>query len=74
MSASKSLTLSPIVVLTSGFSGCKTQEREDPRTMPDLVRIATVHKVDQQNHAYTGVVTARIQSEPGFRVPGEIEK
>jgi RND family efflux transporter MFP subunit len=72
MSASKSLALSLIVVLTSGFLGCRTKEREDPRTMPDLVRIATVREADQQNHAYTGVVTARVQSDLGFRVPGKI--
>ncbi|MFL6304467.1 MAG: hypothetical protein ACJ72H_13095 [Candidatus Sulfotelmatobacter sp.] len=42
--------------------------------MPDLVRISTVHEVDQQNHAYTGIATARIQSDLGFRIPGKITK
>jgi RND family efflux transporter MFP subunit len=74
MVASKSLTLSLIVILTSGLSGCKTKDRDDPRILPDLVRVANVRDADQQDHAYTGVVTARIQSDLGFRVPGKITK
>ena len=76
MPASKSL--SPIliaVLLTVGISSCKTKEQEDPRTLPDLVRIATVGAAEEESdHTYTGVVTARVQSDLGFRVPGKVTK
>jgi RND family efflux transporter MFP subunit len=76
MPASKSL--SPIliaVLLTAGIFGCKTKEREDPRTLPDVVRLATVGAtVGESLRTYTGVVTARVQSDLGFRVPGKVTK
>src|SRR5258708_10875142 len=75
MLASKSLV--PLLIaalLTAGISGCKTKEQEDPRTLPDLVRIATVSAAEKGDHAYTGVVTARVQSHLGFRVPGKVTK
>jgi RND family efflux transporter MFP subunit len=73
MPASKSLCPIVIVVLlTACIPGCKTKEQEDPRTLPDLVRIATVGPAQQSDHAYTGVVTARVQSDLGFRVPGKV--
>ena len=62
------------VLLTAGISGCKTKEQEDPRTLPDFVRLVTVRAVDGGDHAYTGVVTARVQSDLGFRVPGKVTK
>ena len=60
------------VLLTAGFSGCKTKELEDPRTLPDFVRIVTVRAAEGGDHTYTGVVTARVQSDLGFRVPGKV--
>ena len=70
-------SLSPIliaVLMTGALSGCKTQEHQDPRTLPDLVRIATVRSARQNDRTYTGVVTARVQSDLGFRVPGKVTK
>ncbi len=70
-------SLSPILVailVTGGLSGCKTQSHQDPRTLPDLVRIATVRSAQQNERTYTGVVTARVQSDLGFRVPGKVTK
>ena len=73
MSASKSLVpLLIAVLLTAGISGCKTKEQEDPRTLPDLVRVATVREAERGDRAFTGVVTARVQSDLGFRVPGKV--
>ena len=70
--------LSPIliaVLLTTSVSGCKTKVQEDPRTLPDVVRIATVASASEESdHTYTGVVTARVQSDLGFRVPGKVTK
>jgi RND family efflux transporter MFP subunit len=62
------------VLLTAGISGCKTKEQEDPRTQPDVVRIAMVRGADDGDRTYTGVVTARVQSDLGFRVPGKVTK
>jgi multidrug efflux pump subunit AcrA (membrane-fusion protein) len=75
MSAWKSLTPVLIVILLmAGVSGCKTKEQEDPRTLPDFVRVATVSAADKGNRTYTGVVTARIQSDLGFRIPAKVTK
>jgi RND family efflux transporter MFP subunit len=75
MSASKSLTPVLIVILLmASVSGCKTKEQEDPRTLPNFVRVATVSTAEPGDRAYTGVVTARIQSDLGFRVPGKVTK
>jgi RND family efflux transporter MFP subunit len=68
-------SLNPILIailLTAGISGCKTKEQDDPRTLPDLVRVATVREAERGDRAYTGVVTARVQSDLGFRVPGKV--
>jgi RND family efflux transporter MFP subunit len=73
MTTRKSITsLLALIPLTVGIVGCKTQERQDPRTQPDLVRIATVGSAQESNHAFTGVVMARVQSDLGFRVPGKV--
>ena len=75
MSAWKTLTPVLIVILLmAGVSGCKTKEQEDPRTLPNFVRVATVRSAEPGARAYTGVVTARIQSDLGFRVPGKVTK
>lgn len=75
MAASNSLTpLLISILLTAGISGCKTKEQEDPRTLPAFVRIATVSAAEEGDRTFTGVVTARIQSDLGFRVPGKITK
>lgn len=62
------------VLLTTSIAGCKTKEQADPRVLPDLVRVATVAPAQQDDRTYTGVVTARVQSDLGFRVPGKITK
>ena len=75
MATWKSMTLVfAVVPLALGLAGCKTHEAEDPRTEPDLVRIATVGAAQEGDHAFTGVVTARVQSDLGFRVPGKVTK
>jgi len=63
-----------LIPLAVGIAGCKTQEQQDPRTQPDLVRIAAVESAQEGDHAFTGVVTARVQSDLGFRVPGKVTK
>ncbi len=75
MSPFKSLIpyLAPTLLATC-LTGCKTHEQADPRTLPDLVRIATVQDAPDGSRTYTGVVTARVQSDLGFRVPGKVTK
>lgn len=75
MPAPKSPSLILITaLLAAGISGCNTKEHQDPRTLPDVVRIATVASARQSDRTYTGVVVARVQSDLGFRVPGKVTK
>src|SRR5229473_2497533 len=53
-------------------AGCSRPEREDPRTQPPLVRVTTVSDRSAGEQSFTGVVTARVQSDLGFRVPGKV--
>lgn len=69
----KSLVILTVVVLTSSLSGCKIQVREEPRTIPDLVHIATVRSAAEADRAYTGI-TVRVQSDLGFHFLGKITK
>jgi len=62
------------ILLAVGISGCSTKEHQDPRNLPELVRIATVEAPRQGDRSFTGVVTARVQSDLGFRVPGKVTK
>ncbi|WP_454759666.1 efflux RND transporter periplasmic adaptor subunit [Caulobacter segnis] len=44
----------------------------DPRTQPPVVRVATAPASIDGERQFTGVVSARIESQLGFRVPGKI--
>ena len=61
---------SALVVLLLA-KGCQ-REQPDPRQLPPLVRITQVTAPTADDREFTGVVTARIQSDLGFRVPGKI--
>ena len=56
---------------TVGLGGCQASEA-DPRVTAPLVRVATVRSADAAARAFTGVVSAHVQSNLGFRVPGKI--
>lgn len=45
---------------------------QDPRTKPQLAQVAVVQPAEMGERAFTGVVTARVQSNLGFRVSGKI--
>lgn len=66
--------LAALVPLALALSGCKTQQHSDPRTLPELVRVMSVGTAGQSGSDYTGVVTARVQSDLGFRVAGKVTK
>src|SRR5947208_16311080 len=44
----------------------------DPRTQTPLVRVATVDTSSRAERAFTGIVAARVQSDLGFSVAGEV--
>src|SRR4026208_2533453 len=44
----------------------------DPRTQTPLVRVAPVQPSAETGRSFTGIVAARVQSDLGFRVPGEV--
>ncbi|RUN78335.1 efflux RND transporter periplasmic adaptor subunit [Sphingomonas sp. TF3] len=66
---SRSLALAGTMALA--LSACGKPEG-DPRTGPQLVRVATAAAADEARRSFTGIVSARVQSDLGFRVPGKI--
>ena len=55
------------------LQACKpAQHAADPRTATRLVRVFTVASAAPLARSYTGVVTARVQSDLGFRVAGKV--
>ena len=67
-------TLAAFIPLAILLTGCKTRIEADPRTQPFLVRIVSVGGAKAGEQSFTGVVTARVQSDLGFRVPGKVTK
>jgi len=45
---------------------------EDPRTAPQLAEVAVAQSAEVGERAFTGVVSARVQSNLGFRISGKI--
>src|SRR6266571_1258464 len=69
---------SALVLVVTGLAvtltGCGQKQELDPRTQPELVRIVEIGSSSGADPAFTGVVSARVQSNLGFRVPGKITK
>jgi RND family efflux transporter MFP subunit len=63
-----------ITGLVVSLAGCSQKRELDPRTEPELVRIVEVGSSSGAAPAFTGVVSARVQSDLGFRVPGKVTK
>jgi len=63
-----------IFALAVLLAGCSHKRELDPRTEPELVRIVKVGSSAGADPAFTGVVSARVQSDLGFRVPGKVTK
>jgi len=72
ISRMKVLGFLALVLCTAGVTGCKPAMAKDPRTEIQRVEIAEVQPADAGSRGFTGVVTARVQSDLGFRVPGKI--
>ncbi len=56
---------------TLALTGCREKE-PDARQLPPLVSIARAAEAEQPTRWFTGVVTARVQSDLGFRVAGKV--
>jgi RND family efflux transporter MFP subunit len=54
------------------LTGCGGKAPPDARLAPRLVRVATVGRAELSSESFTGIVSARVQSDLGFRVPGKI--
>ena len=61
-----------LITLALALAGCKTSAQDDPRTQPELVRVTTVATPAGGSGSFTGAVTARVQSDLGFRVSGKV--
>ena len=74
----KRIVVSCAVVVITGLvinsAGCGGPKESDPRTKPELVRVVEVGPSSAGEPSFTGVVSARVQSNLGFRVPGKITK
>src|SRR5437762_1019880 len=72
------LSYSALVLVVTGFAvpftGCGHKHELEPRTQPELVRIVEIGSSSGADPAFTGVVSARVQSNLGFRIPGKITK
>jgi RND family efflux transporter MFP subunit len=67
---------SALVLVVTGLAvtltGCGQKQELDPRTQPELVRTVVIGSSSGMDPAFTGVISARVQSNLGFRVPGKI--
>jgi RND family efflux transporter MFP subunit len=78
MSRFKPSGFAALAALTAvGLAACTPSESAtgptgDPRTGTQLVRVATVQPAKAAARGFTGVVSARIQSNLGFRVSGKV--
>lgn len=61
------------LVIALGLSGCE-KPANDARTLPPVVMTAMAKPADDAGRAFTGTVSARVQSSLGFRVPGKVEE
>jgi RND family efflux transporter MFP subunit len=75
LAAAMGLGSAAVIVLgppTAISSEPNTAAETDPRLRPQLVRIATVKPAGASERAFTGTISARVQSNLGFRVPGKV--
>lgn len=72
----KHSSIPPAVLAISGVAlgllACSARPEADPRTQAPLVQTATATPASAGEQSYTGVVSARVQSDIGFRVSGKV--
>jgi RND family efflux transporter MFP subunit len=49
-----------------------SQSAQDPRTVPQLAEVAVAQPAEAGGRAFTGIVSAHVQSNLGFRVSGKV--
>src|SRR5882724_7062832 len=69
--ASAGLAVVVLLIGALSLAACETHA-PDPRTEDPVVWVATVEPAGRSERAFTGVVSARVQSNLGFRVPGKV--
>jgi RND family efflux transporter MFP subunit len=58
---------------TMSLTACSpSPSAQDPRTVPHLAKVALVQPAQMGERAFTGVVSARVQGNLGFRVSGKV--
>ena len=74
MSGVRTLVLAATVYAAAmDLTACtSSQASQDPRTVPQLAEVAVVQPAEAGERAFTGVVSARVQSNLGFRVSGKV--
>ena len=59
--------------VTMGLMACtSSHSAQDPRTAPQLAELSLVQSAGLSQRAFSGVVSARVQSNLGFRVSGKV--
>ena len=61
-------------LVLSLLGACSAEAPADPRLEAPLVRIADVRTASASGRAFTGTVTARVQSDLGFRIAGKVQE
>jgi RND family efflux transporter MFP subunit len=62
-----------VYAATMDLTACtSSQASQDPRTVPQLAEVAVVEPAEVGERAFTGVVSARVQSNLSFRVSGKV--
>jgi RND family efflux transporter MFP subunit len=62
----------PIILIAGWAIAACSPKQTDVRLEPPLVVVTTAKPADQTERAFTGVVSARVQSDLGFRVSGKL--
>ena len=70
--ANKTRLFALVASLALSVTGCKKAVEADVRLKDPTVRLVTVQSDGQTSRTFSGVVSARIVSNLGFRVPGKI--
>ena len=72
MGRSQLASLAVFGFLILALSGCAEKPSPDPRTQLALIRVGSVEAASSPSRAFTGTVSARVQSDLGFRVSGKV--
>lgn len=69
---SASILPAALTAAMSILSACSPSKSADPRTAPELVTVAEAQSASVGERAFSGVISARVQSNLGFRISGKV--